>query len=390
MPALFAFTDRQLALEEVRRQALLLAIPILLAIGWIAWLLLARINVYATTDQARVEVAEAVYFVQAPVSGRVMESHLELGREVEPGSALVELAADPQKVRVEGEQKQQVLLQAQLENLRHELAEEQNALATEGTVGRLVVDQARANLAAAEETLQLAQKEWKQKTELQKQGIISALDLARSESELKRKQIELQSYRTAVSRAQREQAIRGQERKARIEEISGQIRRIEGELAASDNAVKGLQNELGWHRIVASARGRLDQVVNIKPGSYVQQGDHLAVIIPSGQLRIVAYFEPRAVIGRVKIGQTGRLRLEGFPWAEYGSVTASVTSVGSEVRDGRVRVELDARPNPRLALQHGLPGALEIQIEQTSPASFLFRKTGLFLAQPTASQVASQ
>jgi hypothetical protein len=106
-------------------------------------------------------------------------------------------------------------------------------------------------------------------------------------------------------------------------------------------------------------------------------------------MRIVAYFEPRSAIGRVQPGQPAWLRLDGFPAGEYGAVMAKVRSVGSEVRDGRVRVELALQDNGRVSLQHGLPGTLEIAVERISPVSFLLRKAGGYFAQPATQPPAS-
>ena len=342
---------------------------------------LARVNIYASTDQARVEVAQNVYYVQAPLSGRVMTSQMKLGQGVRQGDLLVELEADPQKLRVEGEQEHQAALQTQLTTLQQELQSQQRALAAESSDYRLAVDQARASLAEAQESAHMAQEEFKRRSELFHDGLLSQSDLDQYQSDLKKKNIEWQAARTTVARAEREARMHAGERQVQIDQINGDVSKTQGELAASGNTVQQLQDELGWHRIVAAGSGRLDEIVDLKPGSYVHEGDRLATIIPEGHMRIVALFEPRTAIGRVRPGQTGWLRLDGFPWQEYGSVMARVTSVGSEVRDGRVRVELDPLPNSHMPLQHGLPGTLQVQIERVSPASFLFRRVGSYVYQ---------
>jgi membrane fusion protein (multidrug efflux system) len=172
------------------------------------------------------------------------------------------------------------------------------------------------------------------------------------------------------------------ERQAVIESIRNAIRQIEGDLAGSGNAVEQIENDLRRQSVLAPDKGRLGSVMNLKPGAYVREGDTIAAIIAEGHLRIVAEYEPNAAIGRIRPGQIGRLHLDGFPWTEYGSVTGSVTSVGNEVRDGRVRVELDPAPNSRIPLQHGLPGTLEIAMERVSPAAFLLRTAGGYLVSP--------
>jgi membrane fusion protein (multidrug efflux system) len=78
------------------------------------------------------------------------------------------------------------------------------------------------------------------------------------------------------------------------------------------------------------------------------------------------------------------MRLDGFPWAQYGSIPATVSRVAGEVRDGQVRVELGITPTAafRVPLQHGLPGSVEIEVERLTPAALLLRTAGRLLAAP--------
>ena len=384
VPNPFAQTDGMLVQDSTPKMIFLLAVPMVLGLAWGAWLVFARVNVYATTDEARVEVAQAVYRVQSPVSGRVVESYLELGKNVTPGAVLVELETNPQKFRLQEEETQQAALKDQIENLRRERDEQLRALNAARAAGRLAISQEQTSVAEAEEASQLAEEEYEKEKALKDAGLASTIELRRKESEFKEKSLQLKSLRDAVRRGHNEQAQGEGERKARIQEIDAEIGRISGELSVSDTTTQGLLEDLGSRRIVAMAGGRLDQTANLKPGSYVSQGDQLATIVPEGALRIVAYFDPRGVIGRVKVGQTGRLRLAGFPSAQYGSVMGSVTSVGSEIHDGRVRVELSGQSHAQLPLQHGMVGSLEIQIDRVSPAFFLLRTAGLYFSPPQA------
>lgn len=70
--------------------------------------------------------------------------------------------------------------------------------------------------------------------------------------------------------------------------------------------------------------------------------------------------------------------MDGFPWTEYGTLTATVTEVATELRDGKARIELSVQtsPAPRIPLQHGLPGRAEIEIERVSPATLVLRAAG--------------
>jgi len=61
-----------------------------------------------------------------------------------------------------------------------------------------------------------------------------------------------------------------------------------------------------------------------------------------------------------------------------------VSAVGGELRDGKVRVELELAPLPgsRIPLQHGLPGSVEVDVERATPAELVFRASGRALGRP--------
>ena len=55
---------------------------------------------------------------------------------------------------------------------------------------------------------------------------------------------------------------------------------------------------------------------------------------------------PRGGPGTGACWAAARLRLDSFPWTQYGSLATTVSRVASEVRDGRVRVELTVASEP--------------------------------------------
>ena len=132
--------------------------------------------------------------------------------------------------------------------------------------------------------------------------------------------------------------------------------------------------------------GRLGEVAGLHIGSVVREGDRLAAVVPHGDLQVVADFLPPSALGRIQPGQPARLRLEGFPWTQYGSLAATVSRVASEVRNGHVRVELSVDPDSAspIPLQHGLPGTVEVQVERLAPATLVLRAAGKLLARPVA------
>ena len=116
----------------------------------------------------------------------------------------------------------------------------------------------------------------------------------------------------------------------------------------------------------------------------MDEGATLGAVVPRGNLRIVAEFLPPAALGRIQPGQPAWMRLDGFPWTQYGAIRATVQRVGNEVRDGRVRVELlvDQGAGVTVPMQHGLPGVVEVQTETVTPAMLALRTAGQMLARP--------
>jgi membrane fusion protein (multidrug efflux system) len=124
-------------------------------------------------------------------------------------------------------------------------------------------------------------------------------------------------------------------------------------------------------------------------GSVVQAAEKLGSIVPPGEPRVVTQF-PVASVGRLRPGQSARLRLEGFPWTQYGMVGARVAEVGNEASAGLIRVEFLLGPDQTVPvpLEHGLPCSAEVEVEQVSPAVLVLRAAGQLLAtrRPVAPQ----
>jgi membrane fusion protein (multidrug efflux system) len=80
------------------------------------------------------------------------------------------------------------------------------------------------------------------------------------------------------------------------------------------------------------------------------------------------------------------LRLDGFPWTQYGSIGIVVSNVAGEIRNGKVRVEMNLTDSGRVPinLQHGLPGSAEVEVERLTPAKIVLRAAGQMLTAPTA------
>src|SRR5262249_56369322 len=107
-------------------------------------------------------------------------------------------------------------------------------------------------------------------------------------------------------------------------------------------------------QVRAPIAGTVAEVAPLKVGGVVEAGDRICTIVPDGGLKVVAQFRPAIALGRIRHGQSARVRLEGFPWTQYGGAAATVANVSGEVRDGQVRLDraLDRSSDPTLQMRH--------------------------------------
>jgi multidrug resistance efflux pump len=337
-------------------------------------------------------VDRAAHPVESQFSGRVVKSSLALDREVQAGEVLVELDADMQKLQLTEERTRLAVLQPQIESLEEQIAAEQRASAQEQQTASVALEEARAHFREADAAAQLAGSEAQRLSQMYASGVLAQADFERGRATAAERSAAADSLRLAVSKLEQQRLTDAEDRQARLEGLKSEINRLRGVEATTQASTKLLEDDVDRRLIRAPISGKLGEVANVRVGSVVREGEQLAAVVPTGDLRIVAGFAPADALGRIQPGQSARLRLDGFPWTEYGSISASVTHVGSEVRDGRIRVELAVNNYPpnRIPMQHGLPGAVQVQVERISPASLVLRVVGRGLGSPQESATTQQ
>jgi len=374
----FSRTTRSLNADSFRRSGFGLVVVLLVLGGWAAWLGMARVALYEVTDKARLEVDSAVHPIQSPVSGRIVATHLAMGKDVKAGDILVELDADTERLQLVEEQARVASLMAQLAAMRDRDAAQRQAQTESQRGAPVALDESRARYAEADTAARAAEEEVRRFEQLRASGVIAEIDLLRARAEAGKRRAAAEAIRIGVSRLDTDQRAKMSERQAGIESLRAEMAALEGKINEGRAAMERLKYESGRRQIRAAASGKLGEVAELRIGAVVHEGDKLGAIVPAGALRVVAEFAPSAALGRVKPGQTARLRLAGFPWTEYGSLTATVASVASEPRGGQLRVELFISPDTAsmIPLQHGLPTSVEVEVDRVSPATLMLRAAG--------------
>jgi multidrug resistance efflux pump len=369
MSIAFSRSMRLFDASDFRGPILSIVVAVIVLGAWFVWAWQARVSLYEVANTARLEVEHAAYPIEAQVSGRVVNNNLRLGQHVQAGQLLVELDDSSERLKLAEQQAQPLARESQVAALRSEIAAGEKALDEARQTASVALDQARSQLKETEEAARFAHIEEDRLSTLRASGLISELELLRLKSETQKRDAAAASARLAVAKLEQEHRTIGRDREAQLERLRGEITRVESQRFADQATIKRMEHEIGNRRIDAPVSGQIGEITEQHPGTFVQAGAKLGAIIPEGGLKIVAYFPPASALGRIQPGQPALLRLDGFPWGQYGTLAATVTTVAGEAKDGRVRVELQMVRDQVVAipLQHGLPGTVEIEVRKVSP-----------------------
>lgn len=383
MPSSFSRTLRSLDDGEPHGRRTLGVLAALIA--WGSWMAMARVDVHAASVSARLEAAEPPSKVAASEAGRVTALQLSLGRRVEPGDVLVQLDTSVEQKRLEEALAGAAGLEPKLASLRETIAAARAVRTSRwrlnGVAGEragLEQDQALAARAREEQLAQIART-------LRDNQLLSGADKVRADAELERRRLELRGAGVEVARQAASRRYEDDQEAARVAELVSSLAALEAEREANLAGAATARAQIDRRTVRAAAAGTLGTVAALQVGDVIAAGDVVGTVIPDGEVRVVAELRPADALGRVLPGQTARVRLDGFDWVQYGALEAQVAEVAGEARQGTVRVELRVLPEAakRLPLQHGIPAAVDVRVEQASPLALLLRAVGAAAAPPS-------
>lgn len=372
--------DRSLSLlaaDGFRRWLVRLALVLLFAAAWLTWFACAEVGVYEVAREARLEAAAAVHPVDAPVAGRLVAVHAALGQEVAAGAPLFELDSEGARLELAEAETRLTAQRAQLEAVEREVELVARLLAEARRTADERLRTARSQQEVEEITGRVAETEHERARRLHELGLLSDLDRRRFLGEVEKSRARADTESAAVSALEAE--LRGDQTDlaTRAAHLDHERTALAGEGTALAAHIEHLRHEIEERRIAAPVTGRVGWLADLRAGAVVAPGQRLAEVVPDGTIRAVAWF-PSSSLGRVRPGQPAWLRLDAYPWTEFGALPATVERVAGEPADGRLRAELaltgaGARGVP---LQHGLTATAEVAVERLSPARWVLRAAG--------------
>jgi membrane fusion protein (multidrug efflux system) len=364
--------------ERGRRSLLVLAGVGVLVVLVAVWLGVARVPLYAVSDGARLQARDEVHPVDTLIAGRVATVNLAVGARVHKGDVLLTLDATDVRLRLDEARASESGQRAQIAAFETEIAAREEAIASTQTLGQASLSEAQAARSQTQAEAGLASRERARADQMRQAGVVAVAEADRAAAASQQAEAAVHAREQRLNVLSNETRRDLADRRAQTEGLRRSLAALVAEHDSAQVAVRRLEVELDRHTLRASIDGVLGQVRAPQVGSVIASGQTVAVVTPETELQLVADFAPANAVGRVRPGQRASMRVFGFPWTQYGMLSATVTAVSSEVFDGRIRVvlKLDDGAAPAIPRRHGLTGEVEIELDEVSPAVLIARAAG--------------
>jgi RND family efflux transporter MFP subunit len=268
--------------------------------------------------------------ISAEVSGRIEKLYVKEGDYIEGGKPLLQLEKGEAQAQVQQARANLLAAEARLK-------EAQTGYQMSKALIQPQLDEAKANLQHAEGTLNRIRK-------LYVQGIMPKDRLDEAE----------RTY--TIARAQYETALANKSQvRAKEQEVASAYAALEQMKAALTLAEIGLSRKV----IMAPFSGLITEV-SVKQGEFITPGQPVARIVDTSKLYISATID-EADVRKVKVGQEVRVTLDAFPNKTFQGVVSEISPVISakklETRTSKVKVRLNSEME---GLMPGLSADIEI------------------------------
>ena len=375
-PVPFERTLRSLEGDGYGRTLVWTLVTLLVFAAWGAWLLLARVPLFAASASARLEVQHEAFRVESASAGELRALRVEVGERVEAGEILFEIVAQTERRQLEEERARQRGLREELSDVRAALATRRREIEDRRTATAAELAEEAAVLQSVHAAAELAANDAERAARLYESGLISASEVERLRSVADQRRFQAQAAERAVEKVEAEAAAASSGLATELAQQRREVATLEAQLRVGAEAVARLQDEVNRRTVRSPVAGVVGEMARLQVGAQVDLGEDLATIVPDVAVHAVAFLDPAEAMGRIRPGQLAEIRLQGFPWTEFGSLDGRVTRVASEPRDDRVRVELAVAGTQSLPLRHGLPCRVLVRVDEVTPLSLVLRAVG--------------
>jgi hemolysin D len=227
------------------------------------------------------------------------------------------------------------------------------------------VQQTDIKIASTKDTLKMNQGILNNITGLAKLGAISQIQLLKQQEEVRNAQSQLDQLTQEKARLQAEiaggkaklQNTVAVSRKDWLDKIAAnnqKLAEIENnkKIAETDSQISQTQMNLKYQEIKAPTSGTVFELKAKSPGFVASSTEPILKIVPNDKL-VAKVFITNKDIGFVKEGMTVDVRIDSFPFSEFGDIKGKLVSIGS-----------DALPPDQIYPFYRFPAKVELSSQQ--------------------------
>ena len=348
---------------------------LILLVGLIACLFLPWTqNIRTKGNVTTLRQEQRAQGVTTIIPGRIVKWYIKEGDIVHAGDTIAQLTEvkedylDPALLARTGEQltaKEQSITyyqekttaqQNQIANLQSSLEIKTTQLKNKIQQQRVKIKSDSANLIAAKNDYQIANKQYARQKDLYDQGLVSLTQLEQrnqalqsfqarmiaNENNLTNSRQELLIMNLELGGAQQEYMEKMNKAQSEIMQSMTQIASGQGDVSKLKNQYSNYKNRAQLYFIIAPQDGQIVQAKKSGIGEIIKDGETIAEIVPTEMDYAVELFIEPLDIPLVNIGQSIRFVFDGFPAIVFsGWPSASYGTFGGEI----VAIENTVAPN---------------------------------------------
>lgn len=349
-----------------------------LLVAVVIWSVVAKTDVVVTA-QGSITPEGDIVSVQAYSSGTVEKINVESGQYVEQGDLLVQMNSISQQADIANLEKEISILTDEADIYKKII---------EGTdVSHISLEEYRDDSGSALKAVLDAENEYNHSLSILENTLKSAEMEYQKASELREKYENDEQYGDLLENqkdVEKQKKIDRDNAELNIENLKSQhssdlnnsYTKVESRLSELSTELKKIDLSDNYNKIYAPVSGYINAMsVNVK-GDIVSSYEEILTILPSdAELQMKAYIKNSDIAG-IDLGSEARIKLDAYPYSDYGAVTGTVKSISPDVyaveNIGNVyllTVELD-NENDKIDIISGLSGTVEVKVGERRIISY--------------------
>lgn len=199
--------------------------------------------------------------------------------------------------------------------------------------------------------------------------------VTQQQGELKQAIVEVESLQAQLTQKIAETNISQLEAQQKIQQIEVENTQLKSQIAETKNLLNRARAQLVQKFLYAPVDGIVSSLNIRNAGEVVQQGQTIAEVAPKTARLVLSANLPNQEAGFVKPGMPVQVKLDAFPYQDYGVITGKVTSISPDTKQDRdqdsvYKVEVTLDRNYVTANQQ----TISFKAGQTATADIIIRR----------------